>query len=164
MRVLAIGPNAESFCREVFPDAVIDTTPLKPGKKQTGYDSVVSYMVLQTVSHGEMMKIIRSQVAALKPGGEMTILVPSLEWAAVQVLSKDRSPKLQVHLFGPQNSDRDTYRSGFTMMDLRAVMAESGLAVTHASTGIYMIDSYEAELHTARGVRKKVNHEPKKDL
>ena len=150
MKVLAIGDNAQNFAREIFPDAEVNTSTIQPGKKRTDYDSVMAYMCLQNVPYRDVTNTVKAWVDTLKQGGELTIMVPSMEWAAIQVLSKDRSPALLAHLFGVDNKSM----SGFTMMDLRAVCSTAGVAITHAATGEYSIGENVCELHTVRGVKK----------
>lgn len=155
MKVLAIGENAKDFAQEIFPDAQIDAAPLLPGKKRDGdYDSLLSYLALPRVPYRDVMKTARAWVDALKPGGELTLMVPSLEWAAVQILSPERSPALIIHLFGEQGTSERRHISGFTMLDLRSLCSMVGVAVTHASTGEYMIGEHACEMHTVRGVKK----------
>jgi hypothetical protein len=154
MKVLAIGENARELAQEIFPEAEVDTTPLLPGKKRTDYDSVLSYMVLPRVSYRDVMKTTKAWVDALKPGGELTLMVPSLEWAAVQILTPERSPALAVHLYGEQGNPQRFHSSGFTMLDLRSLCSMVGIAVTHAATGEYMIGENVCEMHTVRGVKK----------
>lgn len=154
MKVLAIGENAQNFAREIFPDAQVHTSTVKPGKDRKEYDSLLAYMCLHQVPYREAVETVKSWVNCLKKGGELTILVPSLEWAAVQILSKEKSPVLMVHLFGMQDKAEHYHSSAFTMLDLRSLCSLSGVAVTHASTGVYNIGEHEAELHTVRGLKK----------
>jgi hypothetical protein len=144
VKVLAIGENAKEFAKDVFPDDDVHTK--SRGAKD--FDAVLSYMCLQTVEASSAMNTVKAWVASLKDGGEFTMLVPSLEWAAVQILSKEKSPVIMAHLFGKDN------RSGYTMIDLRALCSMAGIAVTHAATGTYQIGEHEAELHTVRGIKK----------
>jgi hypothetical protein len=154
--VLAIGEGAQGLARELYPESDVDTTTLTPGKKRRDYDAILSYMALPRVPFRQVETVAQSWVEALATGGELVLFVPSLEWAAVQILTpgKDRNPALILHLFGTQNKPAEFYGSGFTMMDLRALCAKIGLAVTHASTGEYMIGDYACECHTVRGVKK----------
>jgi len=153
-KVLAIGENARSLAQEIFPEAEVDTTPLLPGKKRTDYDSVLSYMALPLVPYRDVLKTAKAWVEALKVGGELTLMVPSLEWAAVQILSPERSPAFVVHLFGEQSKPGRFHSSGFTMLDLRSLCSMVGVAVTHASTGEYTINEHVCEMHTVRGIKK----------
>lgn len=153
MKILAIGDNAKELAQQVFEQTEVDTAHLKPDKKQK-YDKMLSYMVLPRVSYRKVEDVFKSWVDALNPSGELVIFVPSLEWAAVQILSPERNPALAVHLFGMQDKPSEYYSCGFTMMDLRALCARMNIAVTHASTGEYLIGEYICECHTVRGVKK----------
>src|SRR3990167_3705957 len=93
---------------------------------------------------------------ALRPGGEMTIFMPSLEWAAEQILfSESPSPALQAHLFGLQRNQKETFLGGYTLMQIRGFCDQVGLKITHAKTGIYEIAGHEADNHLIRGVKGK---------
>lgn len=154
MRVLAVGENAQQFAREIWDGAQVDTTTPTPGKDRKDYDAFLSYMNLPNIPYREVQRTVKAWVGTLKPGGELTILCPSLEWAAVQILSAERNPALIVHLFGTQDRPEHFHSSAYTMLDLRSLCALAGIAVTHASTGTYTVDEHECELHTVRGVKK----------
>lgn len=156
MKILAIGEGAAGLARELYQQADVDTTTLTPGKKRADYDVILSYMALPRVPFRKLEDVAKSWLEALKAGGEIVIFVPSLEWAAVQILTPDRerNPALILHLFGSQTKPGDFYSSGFTMMDLRALCSRVGIAVTHASTGEYAIGEHVCECHTVRGLKK----------
>lgn len=154
MKVLALGENATPFAREIWPEAEVETFTVIPGKKREGYDSVLAYMNLPQIPYKEILRTVKAWVDVLKPGGELTIMCPSLEWAAVQVLSKDRNPALIVHLFGSQDKPAHFHYSAYTMLDLRSILSMAGIACTHAATGEYTIGDNTCEMHTVRGVKK----------
>lgn len=156
MRVLAVGnSDAVSVAQELFAEGEIDSTPMLPGKKRTRqYDALLSYMVLPKLSYHEADDAMKAWLEALKPGGEMIIFVPSLEWAAKQVFATPRSPAFMPHLFGVPDKHNGHHASGYTFLDLRSVCFRAGLAVTHASTGEYTINEFICECHSVRGVKK----------
>jgi len=154
MKILAVGTDAAGVARELFGEGDIESTPLLPGKKRTEYDALLSYMVLPKVSFRDADKVFKSWLEALKPGGELVILIPSLEWAAKQVFTTPRSPVFMMHLFGVQDKPGESYLSGYTLLDLRSICFRAGLAVTHASTGEYLINEQVCECHSVRGVKK----------
>jgi hypothetical protein len=153
-KVLAIGENAQDLARELYEQSEIDTTTLTPGKKRTDYDAILSYMALQRVPFRQVEEVAKSWVEALRPGGEVVLFVPSLEWAAMQILSPEPNPALIVHLFGMQKTPGQFNASAFTLMDLRSLCSRIGIAVTHASTGEYVIGEHTCEMHSIRGVKK----------
>jgi len=144
MKVLALGNNAKEFANSLWPEADV----YQNAKGDRDFDAVLSYLNLQTVHYANAMLTVKQWADCLRQDGELTIMVPSLEWAAVQILSKEKSPVIMQHLFG------DNHRSGYTLMDLRAICSMCGIAVTHAATGLYQIGEHEAELHTVRGIKK----------
>jgi hypothetical protein len=154
MKILAIGTDAANVARELFGEGDIDSTPLLPGKKRSGYDALLSYMALPKVSYRQADAHMSAWLEALKPGGEIVIFVPSLEWAARQIFTTPRSPAFLPHLFGVQDKAGEGYMSGYTLLDLRSICFRAGLAVTHASTGEYMINDIVCECHSVRGVKK----------
>jgi hypothetical protein len=159
-KILAIGEGAQDLARDLYGQNEIETTTLTPGKKRTDYDAILSYMALPRVPFRSVEEVAKTWMDALKVGGEMVIFVPSLEWAAVQVLtpSGERNPALILHLFGAQNKPTEYYSCGFTMMDLRSLCTKIGLAVTHASTGEYMLGDHSCECHTVRGIKKPTGY------
>lgn len=154
-KILAIGNGGtKELAQELFGQAEVDTASLKPEKGQKDYDALLSYMVLPRLPFRKVEETVRAWVEALKVGGEIMIFAPSLEWAAVQVLTPGHNPALILHLFGAQTGPTEFYSCGFTMMDLRTMCGKLGIAVTHASTGEYMIGEYACECHSVRGVKK----------
>ena len=154
-KILAIGDNGtKELAQELFQQDEIDTTTLVPGKKRTEYDALLSYMTLARVPFRKVNEVFKSWVDALKSGGEIVIFVPSLEWAAVQILSPERNPALILHLYGTQTKPSEFHSCAFTLLDLRSMCSLAGIAVTHASTCEYMIGEHACECHSVRGIKK----------
>jgi len=158
MKILAVGTDAAGVARELFGEGEIESTPLLPGKKRTDFDALLSYMVLPKVSYREADAALKAWLEALKPGGEMVVFVPSLEWAARQVFTTPRSPAFLPHLFGLHDKPNEHFVSGYTLLDLRSFCFRAGLAVTHASTGEYTINEIICECHIVRGVKKSTGY------
>lgn len=154
MKVLAIGDGADQVARQFWEDAQIDKTELRPGKKRTDYDAVVSYHALPSVSIRENQSAVNAWVECLKQGGELHLFTPSLEWAAEQILAEEPSPALPLHLYGLQRRQGEFYISGYTMRDLRYLCDKAGLAVKHARAGTYTIGEHECEMHLVIGVKR----------
>ena len=154
MKVLAIGDGADQVARQFWPEAQVDKTEARPGKKRTDYDAVVSYHVLPTISIHENLSAVKTWAECLRPGGELHLFTPSLEWAAEQVLEETPSPALPVHLYGMQRGQGQFYVSGYTMRDLRYLCDRAGLAVKHARAGTYTIGEHECEMHLVIGVKQ----------
>lgn len=161
--ILAVGNGAEQIALQLWPGAVIDTTPLKPNKKQAAhlYDAILAYHVLPRLSYLDATRAVREWVACLRPGGELQLYVPSLEWAAEQILAEKPSPALAFHLYG-NHTAREFFISGYTMRELRALCERVGIAVTHASAGEYTIGDEPCELHLVVGLKVSGPREPAK--
>lgn len=132
-RVLAVGPGGREVAKSVLGVEAADWCASKPGKNQRGYDQILLFHSLPKVGWRELPAHLKSWAALLNEGGELHILVPSLEWAALQVLSPSPSPLLWMHLFGYD----EPHLSGLTLMHLRSLLVEAGFAVRFARTGTY---------------------------
>lgn len=68
------------------PDIIADAA-LMPGELHGQLDGLLASHVLEHFSYWQTENVLNGWVECLKPGGELHILVPSLEWAAREVLS-----------------------------------------------------------------------------
>jgi len=102
--------------------------------------------------------------ALLKPGGIFHIMVPSLEWAAHEILDKDKaSPMLLPLIFGGQENEFMYHRSGFTIPILRGELEKAGLIprvaqvqpfVIRSSTPDGKITEYKCGENYVQGVKR----------
>lgn len=137
------------------PDIVADAANMPPelyGK----LDGLLASHVLEHFSYWNTNKVLAGWIKCLKPGGEIHILVPSLEWAARQVLSENPSPAIYAQLYAGQVNQWDRHDTGFTMRKLRQLFQVEGVNVHTAKTGIYHIrvgnlGEFEAEQHYIAG-------------
>lgn len=151
MRVLAIGVGAAQVARQFWPEAEIDKTGLIPGGKRTDYDALIAYHALGRIAVRECGAALKSWLDCVKPGGEIQLYSPSLEWAAEQILSESPSPAAIFHLFGTQINQENFYVSAYTLRDLRTLCERAGLSVIHARAGLYTINEHECEMHLIIG-------------
>lgn len=137
-KVLELSPFADSVSQTIYPDADItrwDFISPVPVEYHGQFDAIVANNVLQRFNFMSAVGIIKSWVQCLKDGGEFHLIVPSLEWAAREVLSENPSPVCMVVLYGGQGGDGSVHTSGYTMRLLRAHFASAGLNATKARTG-----------------------------
>lgn len=158
-RILAVGLNSIAAAKSLFGDIKVDGVDQFPDdvRKKGYYDAVLSYMSLCVGSYRIAQKTLLKYSKVLKEGGELHLFVPSLEWAADQILSEEPSKILLIHLFGEQTCGLDTYRSGFAMLDLRNLLPAVGIEVVAARAGEYTIGEYTAEMLYVSGIKKNVN-------
>lgn len=139
------------------PDIIADAADMPPelyGK----LDGLMASHVLEHFSYWNTEKVLEGWVRCLKPGGELHILVPSLEWAAREVLSENPSPATYAQLYAGQVNQWDVHLTGFTMRKLRALMEKVGISVHTARDGVYHIrvgslGEFEALQHYVAGVK-----------
>ena len=139
------------------PDILGDAADMPPelyGK----LDGLLASHVLEHFSYWKTDKILEGWLRCLKDGGEIHILVPSLEWACREILSEQPSPAVYGQLYAGQVNTWDVHLTGFTMRKLRALFEKAGVAVHTARTGVYHIrvgsvGEFPAEQHYIAGVK-----------
>lgn len=155
--ILEFSLFGNSNAGHVFPEAKIvtakDPTVIPDGAP---FDGVFASHVLEHISYWKSIDTLAAWAAAVKPGGTVHVLVPSLEWAAEEIQKSDPSKALVLHLFGGQTEDVDVHKAGFTMRHLRACFEQAGMRVFRARTAPYMVQiggvEYAAEQHYVAGV------------
>lgn len=135
VRVLAIGHGSTALAGEFFPGAKIDIASKPP--KRALYNALIAVNVLQTYPLHKVKATLQEWRDCLMEGGEMHVFVPSMDWAAEQILSTDPSPATMLHIFGQEGENR----SGFTLLDLRQKFAAAGVPVKDARVGQRVIVS-----------------------
>lgn len=160
-KVLELSPW-ESIAKVLYEDAEVtmwDFTSPIPEEYHGKFDAVISNNALQRVNYMNALPTINAMKACLREGGELHVIVPSLEWACREVLSENPNPACMVVLYGGQGADSSVHTSGFTMRLLRAHYERAGLAATKAATSPAKIDiggkQYEILQHYICGVNGK---------
>ncbi len=172
LKVLEIGPGPKPGAAFLWPEADIVTLDADPQwgadhisdcrqipeELQGQFDHLLASHVLEHVPWFAATPTVEHWSECLKPGGALHIVVPSLEWAARQILSEKPSPAALPHLYAGQDTPWNVHLGGFTMRLLRAIFEKAGLQVKRARTGPYKVmvlgKAYEAEQHYVMGRRK----------
>jgi predicted SAM-dependent methyltransferase len=97
---------------------------------------------LEHFSHREISRIFRDWVNTLKPGGEMTVIVPDLSYHIKRILEmekkgEDQHPDVDywiATLFGWQVGKGQDHRTGFTQNRLKQLALSSGLVDVKVKT------------------------------
>jgi predicted SAM-dependent methyltransferase len=170
MKVLEIGPGPKPQAQDVWPEAELITIDANPEAKATyqidartapeelygQFDHILASHVLEHFPWHQTTTVLKEWGKMLAPGGDLNIVVPSLEWAARQILSEHPSPATIPHLYAGVVNAWDVHLAGFTMRHLRVIMESSGYRVTLARSGPYTImakgSPYQAEQHFIKGV------------
>jgi predicted SAM-dependent methyltransferase len=189
MKVLEIGAETKPQAQYVWKDAEIvylDINEVKDIPEMEGkrfilgdaidlakvldgetFDGIFASHVLEHFPWWDIPRLLANWVTCLNPGGSIHIVVPSLEWAAKQILSETPSPALQGHLYSDMSTPYHIHVGGFTMRLLRTQLEKAGLAVGTATTAEYQIQAYGeihvAEQHYVAGYKIDVEIDPRKE-
>jgi len=176
LKVLEIGgqPKPQAHLNEAWADAeILHLDAVKDHKPDIlcdardipveywgTFDAVFASHVLEHFPWYEGSAVLEHWAELLKPGGELHIIVPSLEWAARAILSEKVPMSVLPHLYAGQVDEYDIHRTGFTMLLLRKYFDEVNLGVTMARTTPYWImvlgEPMQAEQHYVVGVKQVV--------
>lgn len=89
------------------------------------------------------------------------VIVPSIKWISKQFWQEKLDPHVKPILFGEQTSDFDIGRNAFTMLELRIMFDQVGLAVIKAKVGTMDIqvedETYQAEQLYVAGVKNEID-------
>lgn len=140
------------------PDIRADAASM-PVQLKGKLDGLLASHVLEHFSYWKTEQVLKGWIDCLKPEGTLHILVPSLEWAAREVLSERPSPAVYAQLFAGQVNEWDEHLTGFTMRGLRAIMERCGIQVHTARTGVYHLrvgdlGEFEALQHYIAGSKE----------
>ena len=148
--------NIEGWAK---PDILCDAADI-PEEHWGKFDGVFSSHVLEHFPWYVGSNVLQHWTELLKPGGAMHVVVPSLEWAAREILSENPTPAIFPHLYAGQTNEYDIHKTGFTMLLLRKYFEEAGLMVRTARTGTYTIvvlgEPMPSEQHYIMGVKPDI--------
>ena len=122
------------------PDVVHDITLPFPDDLVGSFDIVFASHVLEHVPYRQAMTVLRHIKSACKPGGELRIYVPSMEWAAQEILSGKETFGLMGLIWGGQADPWDNHYCGFTRRSLANAMMNVGCVdVKVGESGIVVV-------------------------
>jgi SAM-dependent methyltransferase len=125
--------------KEVKPDIVHDLTKPFPKKYHGQFDVVFCSHILEHIDRLKVIEAMKYLATALKPGGEMWVLVPSLEWAAREILNHRNYTAVQGLLYGSQNDPWQYHKCAFTLPLLRDLMTKHG--------GLVVRQAFQSEIY-----------------
>jgi SAM-dependent methyltransferase len=140
--VLDVGAGAEGTAQAHFADAVIyrlDVDPAVgpdflhdirqplPEDLRDRFDVVFCSHVVEHVERHLVLDTVRNLASAVRPGGELWILVPSMEWVASELRKDKPSPATIAAIYGMQSNEWQYHKCGFTLFMLRQVIERAGL-------------------------------------
>lgn len=143
MKILDVGSGFHSRCKIDFPDDEVTTLDIDPDAQAdvvadaiaipldgATFDMVFASHILEHFGRNDLHKVLLEWRRVLKPGGELRIFVPSLR-AIVKRVYERKVVDWFIHaqIYGGQNSEWDTHKSGFFGPDLRYLLEAWGYDV-----------------------------------
>jgi SAM-dependent methyltransferase len=158
LKILDIGSGAQSVAALVFadeekeitrldansdlaPDVVHDITTPLPESLIGQFDIVYCSHVMEHIDRIKVLPTLQYLSKALKDRGELWVVVPSLEWAAREIIRGHDGLHIQGHIFGGQNTPWDYHRTGFTLSGLRQSLEVAGLVIRKSYQSPFQIET-----------------------
>jgi len=113
--------------RNVKPNIVHDITKPLPRKYQGKFDAAVCFHMLEHINRRDVVSVMRNIADAVRYKGEVVVTVPSLEWAANEIMNGRDSLGVQGILYGAQTSPHHFHKIGFTLNALEQVISHIGI-------------------------------------
>lgn len=150
MKILDIGSGPESVAAKVFadapdlhivrldgdkdvkPDVVHDITKPLPARLQGQFDIVYCSHVLEHIDRANVIPTLQNISQGLVNLGELWVIVPSMEWAAAEILQRREGAHIQGLLYGSQTNPFQYHKVGFTLSSLRTLCEAMGLVIRKA--------------------------------
>lgn len=149
VRVLEISTKPETDVKQVFSHLNLDVTHFDPrghdltqglpGQYEGPYDIVYVAYALEYIDRLRIISTFRSIASAVRNHGEVWIIVPSMEWAANEIINRREGIHVQANLFGTQAEEGEYHRTGFTLEGLRSMVELCGMIIRKAYQSPYNI-------------------------
>lgn len=156
MEVLNIGCTSEYMCNDprvtfqgkeiklstldvdpkAAPDLLADIR--EPLNNSMTFDVVYMSHILEHVERHKLQTVMENCQLLLRPGGELWIFVPSLEWACREVLKGNETIVIQGSLYGGQKDEWDTHKVAFTVKALTSLVSQFGFKIRKAGMSAYL--------------------------
>lgn len=134
------------------PDILHDITTPLPKELHSQFDIVYMSHVLEHIERQKIINTVRYTISAVKNLGEVWIIVPSMEWAASEIIHGRDGAHVQGMLYGAQHNPFDYHRVGFTLKGLRSVMEICGLITRKAYQSPFQIQMDDVLMNCVQNV------------
>lgn len=104
------------------PDIVHDITKPLPERYHGAFDIVMASHVMEHIDRLKVVDAFTNIADCLRIGGELYVIVPSMEWAAGEIYYGRVTAVVQSSIFGGQNHKHDYHKVGYTLEWLRFIM------------------------------------------
>jgi SAM-dependent methyltransferase len=173
-RLLDVGSGQEGTAQAFFPQAVIfrldvdpelhpdylhDIREPFPEELRGSFDIVFASHVLEHVERHRVLDTVTNLKGALKDGGELWIMVPSLEWVANELRKDQASPATIAAIYGMQSNEWQYHKCGFTLFMLRQIIEKAGLIPRRAYQGPLTITMNGKEYASLQNILVSMRHD-----
>jgi len=161
LRILDVGASPDtSLGKVMFPDEDVFTLNVPEAEADFHFDlesqefldwkvqpfdnivmsHVLEHLDIQKVPNilNKLWKLVRYYDHATEQG-QVLIKVPSMEWAAKEIVNEKANPVVMFHIYGAQFNQFQIHRWGYTMPSLRAFMRGAGFTEFQAGVSQYQI-------------------------
>ena len=170
VKILDIGSGVASVASVVFgdiqdkqivradvnpdlkPDVIFDITKPLPEELKGQFDIVYCSHMMEHIDRNKVFTALDNLIAAAKDMGEIWVIVPSMEWAANEILRGRDGIHIQGHIFGGQSNEWEYHRSGFTLSALRKLFELRGVLVRKAYQSPFTLGYENREFQCVQNV------------
>ena len=170
VKILDIGSGVASVASVVFddiqdkqivradinpdlkPDVIFDITKPLPEELKGQFDIVYCSHMMEHIDRNKVFAAMDNLIAAAKDMGEIWVIVPSMEWAASEILRGRDGIHIQGHIFGGQSNEWEYHRSGFTLSALRFLFESRKILVRKAYQAPFTLGYENREFQCVQNV------------
>ena len=156
-------PNATIFRldadEEFNADYVHDIREPFPKETMGRFDIAFCSHILEHVERAVSLQVIKNLKATLKDGGELWIIVPSLEWCGKELLKDKPSPIVLAAIYGSQETKWQYHHTGYTLHLLRQLVEKAGLVARSAYQGPFTVTLNGTEYEALQNFMVSMRHD-----
>ena len=170
VKILDIGSGVASVASVVFddiqdkqivradvnpdlkPDVIFDITKPLPEELKGQFDIVYCSHMMEHIDRNKVFTAMDNLISAAKDMGEIWVIVPSMEWAANEILRGRDGIHIQGHIFGGQSNEWEYHRSGFTLSALRFLFESRKILVRKAYQAPFTLGYENQEFQCVQNV------------
>jgi autotransporter strand-loop-strand O-heptosyltransferase len=132
------------------------------GFDDNSVDEIKSFHMLEHLNKFEVGAVLREWYRVLRPGGELWLNIPDLEWCLVEWIRTPEKDKLGHSLdrvFGLQNKPGEEHKCGYTKNNARLLLEDYGFVVDKCTPewmSMYNQQCLDIRAHKPKDIPKEV--------
>ena len=144
---------------EFNPDFVHDIREPFPEGALGKYEVLFLSHVLEHIERSKVGVVLANLKSALKDGGELWIIVPSLEWVGRELTKDKPSPVTLAAIYGSQTNEWQYHKSGYTLYLLRQLIMKSGMIARQAYQGPFTVTMNGKDYPSLQNIMVAMRHD-----